>query len=305
MSPASDPQADYGNYPGFISYFSAPRTETYPYIATHHDDLSGRSVFITGASQGIGRLLAVTFARAGCSSIAISSRTQGGLDGISEEIINAALGVSLPKPKVIPVLLDLTSEASVQAAVHDVKEGVEGKLDFLINNASTLETHNFVQESDPIDWWQTWEVNTRGAYLVTKHLLPSILASEMKTVVNLTSGMALMVVQGYSAYCPSKVATCRFTEFLASEYAEQGLVTMALEPGLTATKLATELHPILRDLPKDDPRLTPETIVWLVREQRPWLSGRIVSARWDMEEVIKRKNEIVEKDLFKFKVSLF
>lgn len=78
----------------------------------------------------------------------------------------------------------------------------------------------------------------------------------------------------------------------------------AFEPGLTDTDMAARMHAELQTLPKDDPSLAPDTMVWLVKDKRDWLSGRLVSARWNMEEVCKRKDEIVAKNLMKFRVAV-
>lgn len=301
----SVPEADYANYLQLISFGSGkPCTQDYPFISPALGDMSGKSVFITGASQGIGRRAAIAFAEAGCSNIAISSRSEHNLATVASDAKAAAREAGRAEPRVLTLRMDVTSEDDVKAAVEAVELAFDGALDVLVNNAGALEEHAFVAQSDPMDWWNVWEVNVRGTYLVTKHFLPALLGSSLKTVVNMTSGMGIMLVQGYSSYSPSKVALCRFTEFLMSEYGAKGLLAFSFEPGLSDTRLAAQLHPILRDLPKDDAVLAPNSMVWLVRERREWLAGRIVSARWNMEEVLKKKEDIESRDLMKFKVAL-
>ena len=303
LEPPVDPEADWANYLDFLKFASTPRTQTYPLLSPATADLRGKSVLVTGASQGVGKRTALTFARAGCSNIAISSRSDETLPSIVEEVKQAARDAGRPEPRVLPLRLDVTLAENVRTAAEAVTAAF-GTLDVLVNNAGSLESHNLVHDSDPLDWWNAWEVNIKGTYLVTKYLLPVILESSLKTVVNMTSGLAIMLVQGYSSYGTSKMAICRFTEFLASEYGKQGLITYALEPGLAESSMAKRMHPMLLKLPLDDPELAPETLVWLVKERRECLSGRIVSARWDMEEILKRKDDIMKEDLMKFKLHL-
>lgn len=295
------------DYPAFLTFAPGPeglpRTVTYPFIRSQKDDLAGKSVFITGASMGLGKFLAVGFAAAGCSNIAIASRSTERLQPVAEEVKRAAETVGLPAPWVLVLGVDVTVEADVKAAADAVAEAFGGALDILISNAGFLETYAYVLESDPLDWWQTWEVNMKGVYLCSRYFLPLVLKSELKTIVNMTSGMAMLLVPGNSAYSTVKMAICRYTENLSNEYSKDGLVALALEPGLVDTPMADKMHPAMHDLPKDDPVLVADTAVWLVKERREWLSGRIVGTRCDMEVLLSKKEEVVERDLLKFRIA--
>jgi NAD(P)-dependent dehydrogenase (short-subunit alcohol dehydrogenase family) len=105
-----------------------------------------------------------------------------------------------------------------------------------------------------------------------------------------------------SAYQTSKFALCRFTEFLDEGYAHLGLVAFALHPGATVTEMGLKLPEELHDYLTDTIELPADTLVWLCKERREWLRGRFVAATWNMEEFEKRKDEIVERDLLKFRM---
>ncbi|KAI0379407.1 hypothetical protein F5Y04DRAFT_128552 [Hypomontagnella monticulosa] len=296
---------DWTNYADeWVPFTPTQRHDTYAFISPATADLSGKSALITGASQGIGKQTAIAFATAGCSRIAVASRSLDALSATAEEAKEAARKAGKPVPDVLPIRLDITSKDDVKAAANAVTAAFGDSLDILINNAAAIEPHAFVHESKTSDWLEVWDVNIKGTYLCCRHFLPSILKSSLKTIVNLTSGMSIILFAGNSAYNTTKMALCRFTENLNAEYASQGLVTIACEPGLARTELAGKMHPFLQTLPMDAAALAPETLLWLVKERREWLSGRMVSARWDMEELLTKKEEVTSKNLLKYRVAM-
>jgi NAD(P)-dependent dehydrogenase (short-subunit alcohol dehydrogenase family) len=130
------------------SFTKTTHTDTYNFISPKNVDLSGRSVFITGASKGIGRATALSYAAAGCSKIAVGARSD--LSSLVKEIKEAA-GQRQP-PKVVSLKLDVTSEDSVKAATETIAKEFDGSLDVLINNAGYLEDWKPMVDSDPTEW---------------------------------------------------------------------------------------------------------------------------------------------------------
>lgn len=130
-----------------------------------------------------------------------------------------------------------------------------------------------------------------------------LLESDTKTIINITSAGSQVVVPGASAYEASKFAVCRFTEFLVAEYAAKGLIAYALHPGGIPTELALGMPDWMHGRLVDTAELPADTMVWLCRERREWLNGRFVSANWHVGELERRKEEIVDKDLLKFRMT--
>ena len=124
---------------------------------------------MTGASKGIGRETALSFARAGASSIALGARSS--LSNLASEVAAAAKEAGHPAPKVVSIELDVTDASSTEAAAKKVKEEFGG-LDVLFNNAGYLETFRKIGESDWEEWWKTQEVNIKGPYLVARAFIP-------------------------------------------------------------------------------------------------------------------------------------
>lgn len=279
-----------------LNYTSTLHHDTYPAVAKSSQ--KGRTVLITGASKGIGRATAVSFAKAGAETIIITAR--GNLAEVEAEILNAAKEVG-SKPRVIRLFLEVTDEKSVADAAAEVEKSV-GKVDILINNAGYLAEWLPIDKSDPIEWWKTWEVNVKGLYLVTRAILPLVLKSEAKTIINLSSIGAHLVVGGASAYQSSKLAVIRFTEFLVEEYGSQGIVAIPVHPGGVPTDLGTTMPAQMHAALIDTPELAGDVLSWLTQEKQPWLNGRYVSVTWDMPELFARKDEIVNGDKLKVRM---
>lgn len=285
--------------PGYY-FTSVTHTDTYPAIDSSQQDLSNRYVFITGASKGIGRETALSYARAGCAGIGIGARSD--LSDLIPLIEQAALSAGKPAPKVKAVNLDVTDEVSVAEAAASIAEAFP-RVDILINNAGYLETRGKIMESDPTEWWKSWSVNVKGPYLVTRAFLPQILErGGQKIIVNLSSIAAHLRSPGGSAYQTSKLAVLRFTEFLDVDHGPDGVLTFAIHPGGVLTdmgrKLPWERQPALIDTPQ----LCADTLVALTKERLEWLAGRYVSATWDVEELISKKDDILAKDLLKVRL---
>ncbi|KAI3337363.1 NAD(P)-binding protein [Xylariaceae sp. AK1471] len=283
-----------------VNGFTSTHHDTYPFISPDKTDLSGKSVFIAGASKGIGKETALAFAKAGCSKIAIGARSD--LSSLIAVIVKTATDAGKSAPQVISLQLDVTSEDSVQAAADKIAQEFDGALDVLICNAGNLEQWLPVAESNPTEWWRTYEINVKGTYLLNRFFIPLLLKSETKTSILTTSYGALGVRPGASGYQSSKFAVCRIAEFIATEYEKQGLVCFAIHPGGVKTELAYNMPEEMWALLIDEPALPAHTMAWLSRERRPWLSGRFLSVTWDMEELESKKDKIVSGNLLKFRV---
>jgi NAD(P)-dependent dehydrogenase (short-subunit alcohol dehydrogenase family) len=284
--------------PKVFAFTSTDHHDTYPGIAkySHH----GRIVLITGASKGIGRATARSFAKAGAHAIIIAARSD--LSEVEKEIL-AAAETAGTSPQVLKLGLDVTDPKQVAEAAAEVQQKF-GKLDILFNNAGYLEKWTEISESDPLEWWKTWEINVKGTYLVTRAFLPLIQQSEVKTIVNVSSVGAHVTFFGASAYQASKLAVIRFTEFIAAEYGEKGVVSFVLHPGGVPTELATNMPDHMHKVLVDKPELAADTVAWLTQEQQQWLNGRYLSVTWDMPELFARRNEIVEEDKLKVKLTV-
>tara|TARA_R110002060_G_scaffold41190_3_gene52667 strand:+ start:439 stop:1392 length:954 start_codon:yes stop_codon:yes gene_type:complete len=290
-------------------------SKSYDYISPLKLDISGKHVLITGAAweDGVGYATATAFARAGASAIAVAD-----LHGISDELVaklkQAAVRSGRPEPAVFSFIVDIASQDSVQVMHDALSRSFGGRLDVLVNNAAHMEPYKPFLDSDPDVYWRTWEVNVRGLFNMARAFLPMLLASGdtnntdntnsgLCTMINVSSSGALSVRAGSSSYRSSKLAIMRWTESLQSEYGEKGLVTFCVNPGAIKTKITKDLLPEkMRNSLPDEPSIAGDTIAWLAAERKEWLGGRYVSCPWDMEELMEKKDEIVEIDQLKVRM---
>ncbi|KAF7547015.1 hypothetical protein G7Z17_g8026 [Cylindrodendrum hubeiense] len=243
--------------------------DTYPAIDPRQRDFTGKYIFITGASQGIAE---------------------------------AAAAAGKPAPIVVAVTLDVTDEASVEAAAKKVDKSFP-RLDVLVNNAGYLEKRAKIIDSDPAEWWKTWTVNVKGPYLVTRAFLPQILEKGGdKIIVNLSSMAAHLRSPGGSAYQTSKLALQRFTEFLDADHGSDGVLTFAIHPGGVPTNMGLRLPKERQAILTETPQLPADTIVFLTEKRREWLAARYLSATWDVEELLSKEEEITKGDKLKVRM---
>ena len=213
---------------------STVHNETYPAISPLKTDMKGRAVFVSGASRGLGHAIALSFARAGASYIALGARSD--LSAVEKAIEAAAVEAKRDPPEIVSLKFDMSSRESVEDAARQI-EKMFGRLDIVVNNAATIGRIAPVAESDPDVWWDTWTTNVRGPYYIVRSLLPLLLKSQngAKVIVNVSSVGAHLVGPGFSAYQSTKLALLRFTEFVQAEYRNQGVVTFSLHPGNMVT----------------------------------------------------------------------
>ncbi len=187
-------------------------------------ELSRKTVVITGAGRGIGRSIALTFAGT-VANIAICSRTQSEVDEVKQAA--EALGVNCYAETV-----DLSDQHSTQAFCTSILQTFK-TVDILVNNAGVELEIRPIAQSDPDRWWKTIEINVRGPYMVTRFLLDGF--AEGGKIINVTSGMGKRAGTDNSAYHISKAAMNMFTGALANELWERKIDVNNLIPGPVAT----------------------------------------------------------------------
>jgi NAD(P)-dependent dehydrogenase (short-subunit alcohol dehydrogenase family) len=284
-----------------VDFTKTQHHDTYDRINPEQFDLTGKAIFITGPSKGVGHAAALSYARAGASYIGLGARSD--MSALEREIQNVAQKAGRQLPKTLALKLDVTSEESVASAAKEL-ENAFGRLDVLVNNAGYLEGFLSVADSNVDDWWKVWDVNVRGVYLVTRAFLPLLLKGGMKTILNTSSIGAHLIMPGASGYQVSKLAVLRFGEFINAEYGNQGILCYGIHPGGVATELALNMPKEARAALVDKAELAGDAMVWLTAERREWLAGRYVSVNWDVDELLQKKDKIVKEDLLKVRLDV-
>ncbi|KAK2749373.1 Potassium channel [Myotisia sp. PD_48] len=280
--------------PGDYDVTSIVHNDTYPTINPAKLDLAGKAVFISGGSKGLGRAIVLSFATAGASYIAVGARSD--VSSLEVEIHSAAKSAHRAAPKFLPLKLDITDQKSVDEAAVAVEKEF-GKCDIVVSNAGILAAMGKIADSDPQEWWNVFEVNVRGSYLISRAFLPLLTKSDgPKYFVQISSVGAHLIGPRLSAYQTSKLAVLRLSQFIDAEYSDQGVISFAVHPGNMPTDMVGGSNGVpdhLKHIFIDTPALGADTIAYLTSEQRAWLGGRYINVTWDMSELMAKAEEIM------------
>ena len=265
--------------------------------------LDGQVAVITGAGRGIGRAIALTYAREG-ARLAVAARGEPEL----EETVSA---VSELGAEAIAVRTDVTSQAATEALVQRTVERF-GRIDVLVNNAGIPGPIGPMQDNDIAEWVDTINVNLTGTFLVCRAVIPVMLRQGSGRIINLSGAGAANAWSNMSAYCSSKVAVVRLTEVLAQELEGKGITVNALGPGSVHTSMwdkmtedaaeagANFIHQLgLRVTSGGGASIDEcaELSVWLASGESGALTGRLISAATDdFRDLPPRITEIMEGD---------
>ncbi|KAH6657247.1 hypothetical protein BKA67DRAFT_590860 [Truncatella angustata] len=286
--------------PGDYDMTSEVHNDTYPAIDSAKADLSGKAVFISGASRGLGCAMSVSFAKAGASMIAIGAR--GDLSTTIKLMQDAVEKLGKPPPKILPIKFDMSVKQSVDEAARKIRDEF-GRIDIVIANAAVI-TMGKIAESDADDWGRVFGTNTIGIYLLYRALIPLLLEGGDKTFITVASVGAHLVSPGYSAYQTSKLVTLRLDEFVCAEYGEQGILAYCIHPGNIPTDMSGPdgIPDFLKHIFVETPELSADSLVYLTSEKRDWLAGRYVNVTWHLPELMEKKDEIMSGDKLKVRL---
>jgi len=184
--------------------------------------LQGKVALVTGASRGIGRAIAVAFAKAG-AAVVVTARSAEQLEELVAEIAVAG-GVALAIPA------DLAVEADIQR-IADATLHRFGRLDILVNNAAIIHPRIDLVDFDPALWRQVLDVNLTAVALLTRAILPSMIAQRSGKVINISSIGGRKGARGRSAYRVTKAALISLTESVAAEVKQHGIDVNCICPG--------------------------------------------------------------------------
>lgn len=230
--------------------------------------LGNRVVLVTGASQGLGRALALAYAREG-ASLVVNSRSEEGIRPVADEAGN--LG-----PGVLAVAADVSKGEDARRLVEEAV-GRFGRIDVLVNNAGLLGPRVRIEEYPEDEWRRVIDANLTGPYLVSRAAIPHM--REGGSIINVVSGVSVEGRAGWGAYSVSKFGVEGLSQILAAELEERGIRSNAVDPGGMRTSMRAAAYP------EEDPntRITPEentaVFLYLASDESKGVTGQRFKAQ--------------------------
>jgi len=194
-------------------------------------NLAGRIALVTGASQGIGRAVALELARAG-ATVAVAARNEAKLADVVAEI-EAAGG------QAAAFALDVGSEESIKARAKAILERF-GKVEILVNNAG-ITRDGLMMAMKRADWDAVLGTNLTGAFLLTQAVLRPMLKNRWGRIINVSSVVGRTGQAGQVNYAASKAGLIGLTRSLAREVASRGITVNAVALGYIETAMTALL----------------------------------------------------------------
>ncbi len=268
--------------------------------------MSGRSVLVTGASQGIGLAIAGAFAAAG-ENVAICAR-----DARALEAAASGLRLRYPQVRVIASAADVGSEPSVDKLFDGVRSEFGG-LDVLVANAGMYGPKGGIEDVDWDAWVNAIRVNLLGVVYCARRALPLLRASARGKIVIMSGGGATKPFPFASAYAASKAGVVRFGETLAEELREVKIDVNMVAPGAVNTRMLDEVlaaGPEIfgeafyaqmikqRDSGGTPPEAGAQLCVFLASREADGITGKLISAVWDPWQLMSGAKERLDGDMY-------
>jgi 3-oxoacyl-[acyl-carrier protein] reductase len=235
-----------------------------------------RIVLITGASRGVGKQLALTFAKKGACVIInyVTETTQ------AEEVVNE---IKTLGQESIAIRADVTDYKQVEHMVQDILQRY-GKIDVLINNAGTFKD-SLLRNMETNVWNEIINVNLNGVYNCTRAVINNMRERKCGKIINITSVQGQIGTIGASNYVAAKAGVIGFTKAVAREVARSGITVNAVSLGFINTgmlkRLSEEIqNKILTQIPMGkfgDPEEVAKIIYFLASDDSNYITGQVIN----------------------------
>jgi len=189
--------------------------------------LAGKTAVVTGAGNGIGRAIATTFAAAG-AAVACLDLERTSVDTTVQSITTAS-------GRALALACDVSREADTRAAVGAVQSAF-GSIHILVNGAATDDPNGTVLDLTLADWERVFAVNVTGVYLMSRAVLPVMIAAGGGSIIHIASQLGRVGAPGRPAYCASKGALIQLAKAMAVDHAAQNVRVNTLSPGAIETR---------------------------------------------------------------------
>lgn len=238
--------------------------------------LENKVAIVTGASRGIGRAIALLFAKEGARTV-LAARNSGLLAEVAKEIVQN--GGKEP----LLAEVDVTKEQSVHELVDRVLDKYDG-IDILVNNAGVTRDGLLVRMSEA-EWDDVLDTNLKGAFFATKAVAKAMIRQRHGRIINMASVVGLIGNPGQANYSASKAGLIAMTKSVARELASRNVLVNAIAPGFIDTDMTRNLpetikNEMLRVIPMkrfgtaDD---VARVALYLASDQSGYITGQVIA----------------------------
>jgi 3-oxoacyl-[acyl-carrier protein] reductase len=243
-------------------------------------DFQGRSSIVTGASQGIGKAIALELAGEGAEVILVDIQKEK-LDEVADEI-------SANKGRAAVFSADVSRMDEAVKVVEEVVKGSK-KIDFLVNNAG-ITRDNLLMRMKEEEWDSVLNVNLKGVFNFSKAVIRNMINNRYGRIVNISSIVGLIGNAGQCNYSASKAGVIGFTKSLAREVASRGITVNAVAPGYIATPMTEGLPESVKQQFRDwipvkrfgKPEEVTHAVKFLLSDEAAYITGQVINVNGGM-----------------------
>lgn len=257
--------------------------------------LTGKVAVITGASRGIGQEIATLFAAEGAKVVCAARTLNEGDHQLAGSLNRTVEAIRAKGGEAAAVTADVSTEAGCLSLIEQARAAY-GPIDVLVNNAA-LNYYIPTVEYPTNRWVRAFAVNVHGPFILSKTVLPDMIAKRAGAIVNISSGSAIgpgrgpyedQTAHGGVLYGATKAALERFTQGLAQEVAQYGGITVAaVSPSRVVPTPGTVFHKLVSGM--DDPKGEPpaymaRAVLLLASEPASKVNGRVTYSQQILKE---------------------
>jgi NAD(P)-dependent dehydrogenase (short-subunit alcohol dehydrogenase family) len=244
--------------------------------------LQGKYALITGASQGLGREIAITYATEGAAGIAIVARSGEKLAEVGDRLNEIA-----PQTKVLSIVADLVKQEEIERVIATTLNHFNGRLDILVNNASAIgpSPMPFLLDYGLEDFRNVINTNLIAPFLLIKKVLPAMIENG-GSIINVTSDAGVTGYPGWGAYGISKFGIEGMSQTWAAELEDSNVRVNWVDPGNMNTAMHRAAEPEEDPTQWADPADATEVFIYLASDASQHVNGQRFQAQeenWGLE----------------------